>query len=250
MKEKYKIESNKPIVVVGCPAVVDNFQIPELEKIVRELKDKAMIYFVGHTSDCHDYLHNINSSVRIIEANGVLRDYYAIADASVINRNVVFDYHDSMHNFIEATAGGPLFLVRPGNTAQYGYFELERLGVIKETGNIFDLISKLKQYLDSPNGEEIRKARALHLERSRNLYLSDILKILNKASGLSEEHPNSDLRANLWRKFSLLSKVKYKPRLRIFHKDTVWRPFRKEEIETVEVSKIPQEVYKKYRRGR
>lgn len=250
LKQKYKVRDDLPVLVIGCPAKIDNSQIPALESIVKELKDRAIIYFVGYTSKCNNFC-DVNPGIRIVESEGILKDYYAMADASIINKNVVWFPHDPMHNFVEATAGGPLFLIQPQHTQQYGYYKLINAGVIKESQNIEDLVVSLKKYLENPSGEA-RQLRAQHLEKSRNLYLNDILKLLNKVSGISEEQPSSDLKANLFKRWNCsLSKPRvYTPSMRIFHKDTVWNTFRKEILATVDIGRIPQEIYDKFWRGR
>ncbi|MBI5066243.1 hypothetical protein HZA97_08465 [Candidatus Woesearchaeota archaeon] len=264
LQEKYKLPQDKPTVVIGFPRApgFDNYlmgrygeflDFGSLKDVIDAIQKDTNIYFVGSVSDVVKSFvssSGLTNVVNVIEAFGVLRDYYAMSDVAMISSNIKFSNNHlvHLHNFVEATAGGPLFLVSPLNTKQYGYKQLKQLGVIRESLHTAELIDQVKKYLQTPQGEQIRELRRQHLESSKEVYLNDLLRLFNRILNRSEQPFQSDLVANLcpyhpW----LLFGKDYHPRLRIAHPDTKWKLF-EGNMPAINLSEIPEQVYDKFRR--
>jgi hypothetical protein len=220
LRKRYKIPLNEKVLVLGFPGLSPhNYEV--IEKISKELCSLAKIYFVGFAR-AGSFSSTIQDSTKILHSHGILKDYYAMADLSLISRNLGGEYaSNTLHNFIEATAGGPLFLVKPSNTAQYGYRRLKRSGVIKEAENTEDLVAKVKRYLENSEGEKIRKKRRKHLEFSRAKYLPDLMRLINKLLRISDEPLQSDLQfmTDFYFKENGLISLK---RFKVIHPQTKW----------------------------
>ena len=192
-----------------------------MRTIAPKLSDNALIYMVG-SINTEVLAEVVKKNVVIIEEFGVLRDYYSLADLAIINSNISPGTDTRhLHNFVESCSGGPLFIVNPANTAQYGYRQLVRRGVLREAANRDDLISKVEEYLKAPEGEKVREQRRQHLEQSRELYLNDLMKLIKKLLRISNEELKSDLQfselgyQNPEGKFVLAG-------LRVIHPETFW----------------------------
>jgi hypothetical protein len=213
LRERYEIPLEEKILVIGCPSYSSQKGLGnDIVKLAKSCSD-AEVYLVG-TSEL-GRLEEL-APLRRIETRGVLRDYYAMADAALINCNLRKG-GNYLHNFIEATEGGPLFLVKPSNTAQYGYKELVEQGVIRELENSNCIIHNVNEYLNSPRGEEIRESRRQHLELSRRKYLKDLHSLMNKILGKEHAPFESDLELEFHRRHYDQFDI-----LRVIHPETSW----------------------------
>ena len=218
LKRTYHVEEERPILVVGFPGLATGIsgQSPVLDELVENLSNDAQIYFVGTLYSGSEHYSRLG--VKVIDCIGILKDYYAMADLAFIKNNLgPFEAH--MHNFVEATEGGPLFVV-PGITTQYGYKQLVERRVIREARDLQDLIAQAKVYLRNPKREEVRQARAEHIRETREVYLTDLLRFFKKILGLSEEPPTSDLMAQTI--FIDNERGITEPFARVFHPETQW----------------------------
>lgn len=183
LREKYKISSEKPIVVVGYA-----YSGSALADLVRELAGKATFFFVG--SGVHESLKGDNSVIAVTK-HGVLKDYYAMADVA-INANNLEPTSSHLHNFVEATEGGPLFMVQPQNTAQYGYTQLLCRGVIRTVISFDYLVQAVKAYLQNfRRTSEHSDKRSAHINLSRGLYLPAIASFIDFMLGRTNHLPDS-----------------------------------------------------------
>ncbi len=165
LRAKYGIVSERPILVVGY---ADDSQ--KMNALSREVGEHAEVYLVGDPI-LKDLPSEINAHVHVVNKWGILKDYYAMADVAINGRNLR-ESSATLHNFVEATEGGPLFMVRPGNTAQYGYKQLVAAGVIREFAEFDELVKALKAELAGGARSKIQssEARAKHLQRTRAAY--------------------------------------------------------------------------------
>lgn len=167
LRKQYGIDPKKPLLVVGYDGSTKAVDI-----LVEQLHRDCEIILVGslnledHTSE------TTQKNATLVSKYGVLRDFYAMADIAVNAANL-FPSKDSLHNFIEATEGGPLFMVPSIDTAQYGYRQLTARGVIRECKDFEDLIKQVRQYAKKFTGDDQdhRAKRAEHLWRTREHYL-------------------------------------------------------------------------------
>ncbi len=181
LRAKYSVPSDLPVVVVGFA-----YPSSELSDLVGSLQDRARIYLVGHA----DAPGSANENVVVVAKHGVLKDYYALADAAVNAENL---RHTSrpLHNFVEATEGGPLFMV-PSDCAQYGYLQLVRAGVIRECYSFKGLLEQLSAYLRNPDRATHVERRSAHVAITRHAYLPVILSHIRNLLGQGQPLP-SDL---------------------------------------------------------
>jgi hypothetical protein len=207
LREKYGIGNERPIVVVGY---ADSSR--EVETLVKKLSRHADLYLVGPTSLSVIGAEH-NDSVHAVRTWGVLKDYYAIADLA-INAHNLEKNQKPMHNFVEATEGGPLLMVPPENTMQYGYHTLVDTKAIVECKNLADIISRAKRMLKEFQGNEAHNAaRTAHLMRTRENYLPVIEAYIRQALGEDIAVPQSDLD---------VVKSYTGTRVRIMHPETDW----------------------------
>jgi DNA-binding transcriptional MerR regulator len=242
LRKKYNIQEDKPVVVVGF----GGFCFPSsLESIVRSLRKYNSVYLVGSVGvnlDLVDAKFRVNSE-------GVLKDYYALADVAMISKNTYLNVscESPLHNFVEATAGGPLFLVKPINTAQYGYRQLVQREVIREAQSADDLIAKIKKYLENPEEEKVRAQRTQHLNSSRDLYLPEISRLLNRVINESQEYFQSDLLAETLPPTKSWFFKKYSSKIAIGHPETKW-DFDRVDSNKKSMNEIHPKIYKAFRR--
>ena len=253
LRETYRIPADNPVIVVGFAYSACQEDLDSLKFIFNHVCNDTSIYLVGSLGNVIDefieYWRGLSSrnAMKFFDTKGVLKDYYAAADLTLMSsRCGLQNLKSPLHNFVEATAGGPLFLVEPNNKLQYGYKKLRDLGAIRESRNTEDLISKIKTYLQHTNGQELRKLRAEHLEKSREIYLNDIMKLLNKVLELSEELPDSNLLADIVKVRKGRFFYEKAPRIRIYHPETVWNPA--DIKKSISINKIPEKVYERFRR--
>ena len=177
LRWKYKLETEKPVLVVGYADV----NAENVKKLVREVRDLSDVHLLFSNNPFK--LAGSHS----IKKYGVLKEYYAMADASVNAANLVMN-QDVMHNFIEATEGGPLFMVPPTKEyrRQFGYKQLSKNKVIRNCRSFDDLLNKLTVYLDRPLEEILEEKRehlgkrANYLMRMRRKYLPELESMIEK----------------------------------------------------------------------
>ncbi len=214
LKRQYGLDSGKPVLVVGfarpCSALAD---------LVDAALPHAEIVLVGE-----DF--RAPRRVRVVSERGVLKNYYAAADAAVCADNLE---HSSgrLHNFVEATEGGPLFMVEPGNKAQYGYRQLAEAGVIRESSCTEALLRRLTAYLKAPvdNSEHERKRRE-HLMATRAKYLPAILGLIRNLMQGKTSKKCADLR--------VIVKSDDPVSMRLLHPDSDWNPINLDLLEKAE----------------
>lgn len=241
LRKKYNIDSKKPVIVIGC-ACKRNFD-KDLEKVVSELHNKACIYLVGSVEQYNvNFLHALKiKNVNVINEFGVLKEYYSLADIAMMADNLNQQY-DPLHNFVEATEGGPLFLVTPANKRQYGYRQLVDSGVINESCSTDELVKKVKKYLKSLNHNKLlQRKRKQHIEQTRAKYLPELLRFLNNALGISQQRLVSDLLV-----YTDIDECK-KLRVKIVHPDTCWRLGRENDNLQKKITDLDKNFYKLFR---
>ncbi len=186
LKQKYGVPDNKPVVVVSYA-----HETPEVTYLVEKLRDCVELYVVGTFSE--EFTKNMAQfpQVHLVAERGILKDYYAMADAAINAVNLRAD-SSPLHNFVEATEGGPLFMVPARGYPQYGYRQLVERGVIRECQDFMDIAAQVKEYLENFSGNEGHRAkRAEHLAASRTKYLPVIAAALEYLLGKRESLPES-----------------------------------------------------------
>ena len=163
--KKYNLKKDKPLLVIGFSNTTSN-----LERVISGLYNSTNIVLVGNLTYNECGLDKKIKDKLIYETrHGVLNDYYAVADFA-INANNLEVHNRQLHNFIEETEGGPLFLVPPTKTMQYGYDTLVNMGVIIECCDDKDIVKKIKKYVDK-DFSKIKYERQIHISKTRKTYL-------------------------------------------------------------------------------
>jgi len=219
LRQKYGISSERPVLVISYATGIES----EME-LIRACKDFATtivmtdLFPFMNITDIPEF--EGNPYVKCVTKLGVLRDYYALADAAVNSNNLSHNFAE-LHNFVEATAGGPLFMVPSSRSQQYGYPQLVNRGVIRECQNSQMVISEVTQYLRTHrNHNRARNARARHLIETREMYLP-VLEQYLLHTFMDGPKPESDL---VERTKTIERRGKVERRgLRISHPQTDWR---------------------------
>lgn len=173
IKLKYDINTKKPIVVISYVYLWDK-HLCNTKRLIKEFCDKSSLYLIDICDselESKKIPYKIRKKVNCVDIRGILKDYYAIADITIDGNYVVADDSRHLHNFIEATEGGPLFIIEPRRTTQYGYKALIKSGVIRKCIGIEDMIEKINEELNNPTKEEHFKKRNAHLKKTREKYL-------------------------------------------------------------------------------
>src|SRR3989344_5689170 len=211
LKQKYRVTSQEPVVVISYASPSS-----EVTKLIETVSKYATVYVVG-SGNKEDYKLSSEAErkVHVVRRHGVLKDYYALADAA-INASNLFPSTSPLHNFVEATEGGPLFMAFSTNSAQYGYRQLVEAGAIVECADAEDVATKVKAFLQYFEGKErITKARARHLAQSREKYLPVIAAQIQRSMGEEVEHyPDTDLIISL-----------EGDKVRMMHPDSNWSSY-------------------------
>jgi len=201
LRKKLGINSDRPVVVLSY------FYARELElHLLHQIKEIAIVYAVGDTTTS-DFLKRdfkfrtkqeypltalAGYPIFAIETRGNLKDLYAVADASIVSSTMT-ESSGFMHNFVEATEGGPLFMMRPGRTRQYGYKHLVKSGVIRECSSYEEIVNQLVSFLRGFGGNSGHVAARLeHIQRTREKYLPVLADYLNHIFA-GRRAPQSDL---------------------------------------------------------
>lgn len=183
LRERYNINSSKPVIVMGFGQ-----NTSEEREVIHSFYNDATIYIVSILKPSSYRLSKDLKDVHLINKYGVLKDYYAMADISINARNLL-PTTESLNNFVEATEGGPLFMVPSTDTNQYGYNELVKLGVIQECSDIKDIISRIKYELDTKTlSSNHTEKREYHLETSRDKYLPIINSFISELLGQDKSY--------------------------------------------------------------
>ncbi|RMF54925.1 hypothetical protein D6745_03740 [Candidatus Woesearchaeota archaeon] len=225
LRKKYDIPSDRPVLVIGYA----DFS-RELARIVEEASKFANVYLVGCVDvESLGLSKKAKRRVRSVQKHGVLKDYYAVADAT-INAHNISPSSAPLHNFVEATEGGPLFMVPPSDTAQYGYRQLVSAGAIIECDDLDDLIGRVLAHLQHFSGNDyVLEKRAQHLRRTRETYLPVVVAQLRRMLGEDAEVPESDLKI-----------VNRGRGVRLMHPDTQWYRFHIKSQQTL----FSEQIYK------
>lgn len=176
IRKRYAMKTKTPLVVVSyCNRATHT----TLEELAERLSPVSEVFMVDLCSE----IKNVSSG----KIYGNLRKYYAMADATINAKNLT-ECNSFLHNFVEATESGPLFMVPPTSEKQkqYGYKELVEIGAIRECRNKNDLFARLFRYLNRPieriieSKEEHRRKREKHILRTRERYLPIIENFLER----------------------------------------------------------------------
>lgn len=189
LKQKYGVKSKEPVLVIGYAS-----PSPDVVEVVEAASKHATVYLVGYGKKEDYHLSpEAKAKVHVVDKHGVLKDYYAMADVA-INANNLRHLSAPLHNFVEATEGGRLFMIPSSNLAQYGYRQLVNAGVIVECTDLDDLVGKVEDSLRNFNGNSrVVEARARHLMQTRDTYLPVILAKIMQLAGEDTPVPDSDL---------------------------------------------------------
>ncbi len=227
LRKKYDVPSDKPVLVIGYAS-----SGLSVDTLIEALAAHTHIYTIGSLSRTTLPRLPEDAHVECVTRVGVLKDYYALADVAV-NAENLFANGNQLHNFIEATAGGPLFMIPlMAPPQQYGYKELVQKKVIRESQTLEKLIQKIKQYISSPNPEKYQRTRNNHLQETRHTYIPLIIEYLDYLLGRRHFPPRSHLHVE-----------KGSTTLRITHPDTDWRTlFEDQPAEAPKKKKITQNI--------
>ncbi len=193
LRDKYQIPSDRPVVVIGRASHLNH---EETIRIAQELSEDAYVVLVGNTPPNYFPLLGI---VRFETRYGVLMDYYALSDANIDTsylapRSSPLYCIGFLHNFIEATEGGPLFMLPQVNSIQFGYRELVEAGSIVECTDLDDIILNAMYHLHNPTAmEHAQKKRSGFLTDTQERYLPVILAHIQRLLGHAVQIPSSDL---------------------------------------------------------
>ena len=186
LKREYGVPSDLPVVVIGF----GNTHDANVRSAVKSLVPHSRVYVVGSGDKSSlDISEEFSDRVHVVTKHGVLKDYYAVADVA-LNAHNLRRGTSPLHNFVEATEGGPLFMVPSSNIAQYGYKELVDSRVIRECDSLDDLLEKVKEAIVKRDfGFAHRSSRKVHINKTREKYLPAIVKIINDV--IEGRSPNS-----------------------------------------------------------
>ncbi|MBI4016330.1 MAG: hypothetical protein HY363_01400 [Candidatus Aenigmarchaeota archaeon] len=116
LRKKHNVVDKNKIAVISYTPASDCHSFKYILEIIAALRGACLFYLVGETKIEHipfDY----REQVFCVNKKGILKDFYAIADVA-INAENLHPRDITLHNFVEATEGGPLFMIKPKNTAQ------------------------------------------------------------------------------------------------------------------------------------
>jgi len=230
LRQKYGIFTSKPVLVLSYIAY--GHDIKPICELLHAIADSAYVLISGDLTlvdileyervfakQAHWAASSITATVIDSTEKGTLRDYYAMADAAVNCANLAYNHDEHMHNFVEATEGGPLFMVEPNYTAQFGYAELKDLGVLRVSETTSDLIESAANFLHTfeSNAAHHRK-RTRHLMRARQKYLPFIVDCMDYLFTGSRDCPEEldDLEIDL-------KETDSGRQMRIEHVETHWK---------------------------
>ncbi len=222
LREKYRITTQKPMTVIWtgrCPLEVED----ELtEEIAVGLEKHSSVYIFNPSLNLKDNIsmyRPARKDIHYIKKFGILKDFFAMADIAIYSDNL-YRQIGPMHNFVEATEGGPLFIIPP-SYKQFGLKSLENEGVVRCFPH-FDLLKDTAvQYAKefSPSLKEEHSAkRSAHLNKTRKKYMPVVTSVLENLLYQAEPIQKSDL--------LIYEEPIYgtdKIRRRIMHPETRWK---------------------------
>ena len=211
LRAKHRISEERPSITVGFADRDYGDIIPKLINAIEASDVDADWYLVNST--CRDWLQG--TGIHHINEYGVLRELYAATDAALMGSNLC-QRKAHLHNFVEASEGGPLFLIRPRRQRQFGYRQLKQKNVIREFLDIGDLIESMRAYLLAPARDEHAATRASHLLHTRERYLSHIGRCIE---AILHDEPLPMHQTNLCITASLYGNVR---QIEIQHPETRW----------------------------
>lgn len=186
LRARYGVPQDRRVVVIGYASGT-----AQERDIIHSLPKDVTVCLVGNGNP---RLLETDRDVRVVKKQGVLKDFYAMADAA-LNAHNLSASQSPLHNFVEATEGGPLFMIPSTNSAQYGYRELCRRGVVREGLTLDNIVEQLNAYLSNPNRAEVTEKRRGHLEATRSRYVPVIVAYSHVLLGDSTSQiPQSDLK--------------------------------------------------------
>ncbi len=173
LRKKHDVVDKNNIAVISYTPALDCLTFKYICEIVAALHDTFFFYLVGSTK-IEDIPSEYRKQVFCVNKKGILKDFYAIADVAINAENLQKrDIPIPLHNFVEATESGPLFMIEPRNTAQYGYKQLVEAGIIKTYHSFYQLIYGLDEYAKHSENESevLAQKRTKHLLETRAKYL-------------------------------------------------------------------------------
>jgi hypothetical protein len=207
--EKYGLKNNnKPIVVIGRIGYDENGKHQE---IIKELLPYAKIITVAHgdTGLKKYYLPKLTSKekdqVLDVEGRGKLADLYTISDLNISGYNLQ-RWNCQLTNFFEQTQNGPVMMVLPSFTKQYGFQTFLDEKMVMPCENVEEIIVKSKNYLKNFNSDiksKYIKKRTKFTTNTLNIEMPKILSTLEYVLNSGNEielfkytHPESDWKVN------------------------------------------------------
>lgn len=211
LRERHGIASKKPVLLFARPEQEEALA----SKLAKALRGEAMMIMYGDA----DYSppRDVKRNCDIIYGHGLLSEMYALADAA-IDCHMLAPMGVPLHNFVEATAGGPLFAIAPKHGGgQYGYRELIAARAIREFNDLQSLVRGLHAYLNDPSdAPKIAARRSAHLDRTRDQYLPVAHAVMRNLLGRKTKVPASDLEAGV---------CSLSPTITVLHPESAWRRY-------------------------
>ncbi|MBT6690153.1 hypothetical protein HN903_03700 [archaeon] len=172
LRVKYDLESDLPIITIGYASYDEEL----LKKFVTSFYKRSKIILVASYMDTGNFSKTARRSLRIVKREGVLRDYFSMADINLsgyhFGRNAA-----TLNNFVESSEGGPFFIFDPANKGQYGYKELVASNNIREHDSFDSIMERVSDYiknLDYETAVKHKQTYARHIYRTRQEYLPQI----------------------------------------------------------------------------
>jgi len=143
------------------------------------------------------------SNITEVAGFGNLAKLYAVADVAFSGHNLRI-HGGRLNNFFEQSQGGPVFMVPPKNTKQYGYREFVEEGMIKPCKNVEEIIKEGTEFLQELESKPELKARhrqkcLAHRRKTRKQFLPEIFERIRYLLESGEEkqvytyiHPESN----------------------------------------------------------
>ncbi|HIH24310.1 TPA: hypothetical protein HA251_04720 [Candidatus Woesearchaeota archaeon] len=211
LREQHGIASDRPVLLLARPEQEEALA----NNVAKALRNDARVILYGDA----DYTppRDVRRNCEVIYGHGLLAEMYALADAA-IDCHMLAPMNRSLHNFVEATAGGPLFAIAPTHGGgQYGYRDLITAGAIREFQTVPDLIGALRTYVnDSSDALKIAARRTAHLVGTRDRYLPVAHAVMRNLLGRKTKVPASDLEAGV---------CSMSPTVTVLHSESGWRRF-------------------------
>lgn len=144
--------------------VVNNLIMPYMEETRQAYGDEKLIACEGY---------------------GKLKELFACADVA-IHGHMIEPQRRPMHNFVEASEGGPLFLSVTANPCQFGYKFLVKSKVLREGLGREDVVESATYYGNNLSEEDKKQhtsRRNAHLQNTRDLFIRPIAELILNYTG-------------------------------------------------------------------